>query len=103
MCSTRGEGRWRQAAPLPTPRSGQGAVWHAGRIFVIGGEGTLRVFGNNESWIPERDAWEAHAPMATPRHGMGAAAIGEWIYVAGGGPVQGGGFQSAYNEAFTLG
>ena len=70
---------------------------------MIGGEGTLRVFGNNESWDPARDAWEAHAPMATPRHGMGAAAIGDWIYVAGGGPVQGGGFQSAYNEAFTLG
>jgi hypothetical protein len=55
---------------------------------VSGGEGTMRVFGNNESWSPERDAWEVHAPMRTPRHGMGAAAIGEWIYVAGGGPVQ---------------
>jgi hypothetical protein len=40
--------------------------------------------------------------MAPPRHGMGAAAIGVWIFVAGGGPIQGGGFQSDYREAFTL-
>ena len=69
---------------------------------MISGEATLRVFGNNESWIPEHDAWEARAPMTAPRHGMGAAAIGAWTYLAGGGPVQGGGFQSAYNEPFAL-
>jgi hypothetical protein len=30
-------------------------------------------------------------------------AIGDAIYVAGGGPVMGGGFQSAINEAFYPG
>ena len=41
--------------------------------------------------------------MMTPRHGLGAVAIDDFIYVAGGGPVMGGGVQSAVHEAFTLG
>ncbi|HXF53608.1 MAG TPA: hypothetical protein VNK52_05735 [Hyphomicrobiaceae bacterium] len=47
---------------------------------------------------PGRDA-----PMPTPRHGLGAALIGDFIHLAGGGPVMGGGVQSAVHEAFTLG
>lgn len=95
--------RWEERAPMPTPRSGHGAVWYRDRIFCFGGKGTQRVFGNNEAYDPATDRWEAHAPMPTPRHGLGAAAIGDWIYVAGGGPVEGGGTQTAFHEAFTLG
>jgi hypothetical protein len=40
--------------------------------------------------------------MLTPRHGLGAVAVSEYIHVAGGGPVMGGGVQSAVHEAFTL-
>jgi hypothetical protein len=40
--------------------------------------------------------------MMTPRHGLGAVAIGDAIYVAGGGPVMGGGVQSAVHEAFSF-
>jgi 2-polyprenyl-6-methoxyphenol hydroxylase-like FAD-dependent oxidoreductase len=47
--------------------------------------------------------WELYAPMPTPRHGLGAALVGDAIHVAGGGPVMGGGVQSAVHEAFTLG
>jgi len=61
------------------------------------------VFAQNEAYDLAADRWEAYAPMATPRHGLGAVAIGDWIYVAGGGPVMGGGIQSAVHEAFTLG
>jgi N-acetylneuraminic acid mutarotase len=88
--------------PLPTARSGHGAVLYRGRIFVMGGEGANRVFGQNEAYDPEKDAWEQCAPMPTPRHGLGAAVVGDAIYVAGGGPVMGGGVQSAVHEAFTL-
>jgi N-acetylneuraminic acid mutarotase len=95
--------RWAPRRPLPTARSGHGAVLYRGKIFVMGGEGTNRVFGQNEAYDPETDRWEAYAPMLTPRHGLGAAAIGDFIYVAGGGPVMGGGVQSAIHEAFTLG
>jgi hypothetical protein len=68
----------------------------------MGGEGSNRVFGQNEAYDPASDTWEQYAPMPTPRHGLGAVAIGDFIHVAGGGPVMGGGVQSAVHEAFTL-
>ena len=93
---------WTMRAPIPTARSGHGCVWHRERIFCMGGEGTNRVYGQNEAYDPATDRWEAHAPMLTPRHGMGAVAVGDAVYVAGGGPQMGGGVKSAVNEAFTL-
>ena len=72
------------------------------QIFIMGGEGYNRVFGQNEAYDLKADKWQAYAPMATPRHGLGAVTIGNFIHVAGGGPVMGGGFQSAVHEAFTL-
>src|SRR5690606_17095700 len=94
--------KWRPRAPLPTARSGHGAVLHRGKIFVMGGEGTNRVFGQNEAYDLAADKWESYAPMTTPRHGLGAAVVGNAIHVAGGGPIVGGGVQSAVHEAFIL-
>lgn len=95
--------KWEVRAPFPTARSGHGAVLYRGRIFCMGGEGSNRVFAQNEAYDPQTDKWEQHAPMKTPRHGLGAVSIGDFIHVAGGGPVMGGGVQSAVHEAFTLG
>jgi hypothetical protein len=67
-------------------------VVYRGKIFCMGGEGSNRVFGQNEAYDP-----------ATPRHGLGAVTIGDFIHVAGGGPIMGGSVQSAVHEAFTLG
>lgn len=94
--------RWEPRNPLPTARSGHGAVLYRNRIFVMGGEGTNRVFGQNEAYDIDKDSWAQYAPMPTPRHGLGAAAVGDAIHVAGGGPIVGGGVQSAVHEAFTL-
>jgi N-acetylneuraminic acid mutarotase len=93
---------WDPRQPLPTARSGHGAVLYRGKLFVMGGEGTNRVFGQNEAYDPETNSWESYAPMLTPRHGLGAAVVGDAIHVAGGGPVMGGGVQSAVHEAFSL-
>ncbi|WP_342362248.1 Kelch repeat-containing protein [Terrarubrum flagellatum] len=94
--------KWEMRYPLPTARSGHGAVLYRGKIFAMGGEGANRVFAQNEAYDPATDSWELYAPMMTPRHGLGAATVGDSIYVAGGGPINGGGVQSAVNEAFTL-
>jgi len=94
--------KWEPRAPFPTARSGHGSVLYRGKIFCMGGEGSHRVFGQNEAYDPVTDSWEQYAPMKTPRHGLGAVAIGDMIHVAGGGPVMGGGVQSAVHEAFTL-
>jgi N-acetylneuraminic acid mutarotase len=94
---------WTPRNPLPTARSGHGAVLYRGKVFIMGGEGTNRVFGQMEAYDPASDAWEHYAPMLTPRHGLGAALVGDAIHVAGGGPIMGGGVQSAVHEAFVLG
>jgi Kelch motif len=94
--------QWTFRAPIPTARSGHGTVWYRDRIFCMGGEGTNRVYGQNEAYDPSADRWEAYAPMLTPRHGMGAVVLGGGIYVAGGGPQMGGGVKSAINEVFSL-
>jgi len=93
---------WDPRQPLPTARSGHGAVFYHGKLFVMGGEGTNRVYGQNEAYDPETNSWESYTPMLTPRHGLGAAVVGDAIHVAGGGPVMGGGVQSAVHEAFML-
>lgn len=102
--------RWSLKAPLPTPRSGHGAVIVGERVYVMGGEGGSLapgaqgfVYGQTESYHFPTDTWMRHAPMPTPRHGLGAAAVDGVIYVAGGGPVLGGGVQSAVHEAFIPG
>jgi hypothetical protein len=69
----------------------------------MGGEGTNKVFGQNEGYSPVTDKWQSYAPMPTPRHGLGASGVGDFIHVAGGGPIMGGQIQSAVHEAFTLG
>jgi N-acetylneuraminic acid mutarotase len=106
------EDTWEERAPMPTVRSGHGLVSYRGRFFAMGGEGGLvrggqitqgRVFGQMESYDPAADTWQQHAPMPTPRHGLGAALCGDWVHVAGGGPVTGGGIQTAVHEAFSLG
>jgi N-acetylneuraminic acid mutarotase len=101
---------WERRADIPTPRSGHGLVLLRGRMWAMGGEERLfdrqgrpvdRVLGSVESYDPATDSWQSHAPMPTPRHGLGAALLGEWIHVAGGGPIVGGGLQTAVHEAFT--
>lgn len=96
------EDRWRVRNPLPTARSGHGATIYRDQIFCMGGEGSNRVYAQNEAYDPAKDAWLSYAPMLTPRHGMGAVTIGDAIYVAGGGPVMGGGVKSAVHESFSL-
>lgn len=96
------EDRWRMRNPMPTARSGHGAVIYKGKIFCMGGEGWQKVFGQNEAYDLSSDQWQSYAPMITPRHGTGAALVGGRIHIAGGGPVMGGGYQSAVHEAFEL-
>ena len=93
--------RWDERAPMPTPRSGHGGVVWRGKFFCMGGEGTRRVFGQNEAYNPGTDTWQSYAPMLTPRHGMAAAVLADGIHVAGGGPMNGGAYQSSVHEVFA--
>jgi N-acetylneuraminic acid mutarotase len=96
---------WTFRAPLPTARSGPSCAYLSGKIVVMGGEATGRVFGTNEIYDPATDTWEAGAPMPVPRHGLhGAtcAVLGNVMHIPGGGPVPGGSVQGAYHDAFVL-
>lgn len=93
--------RWDERAPMPTPRSGHGGVTWRGKFFCMGGEGTRRVFGQNEAYDPRTDTWQSYMPMLTPRHGMAAAVLADGIHVAGGGPMNGGAYQSSVHEVFA--
>jgi N-acetylneuraminic acid mutarotase len=94
--------KWEERAPMPTPRSSQGGVIYRGKFFCIGGEGTRRVFAQNEAYDPVADSWQSYAPMKNPRHGMGTAVVGDAIHIAGGGPMNGGAFQSSIHDVFSL-
>lgn len=95
--------QWKERVPIPTPRSGHGAVWYRDRIFVFGGEGNGFVYGQVEAYNPTTNSWQSYALMPTPRHGMGEALVDDTIYIAGGGLVTGGSLMTSTNEAFTLG
>lgn len=90
--------KWSMRNPLPTARSGHGAGVLDGKIFIMGGEGTNRVFGQNEAYDLQKDTWEQYAPMITPRHGLGATTLGSWIHVAGGGAVMGAVFKRQFTS-----
>ena len=63
----------------------------------------------HQVYDPAADRWSVAAPVPRGANHIGVEAldgrlyaIGDAIYVAGGGPVMGGGMQSAVHEAFTL-
>jgi len=89
-----------QRAPMPTPRSGHSGVPWRGKFFCVGGEGTRRVFGQNEAYDPGTDTWQSYGLILTPRHGMAEAVLADGIHVAGGGPMNGGAYQSSVHGVF---
>ncbi len=77
--------RWRDLAPLPTPRNSTAGVVINGVLYVIGGR-TVRD-GNTaavEVYDPLADRWEKARPMPKAQGGLAAAALNGKIYVFGG-------------------
>ena len=76
--------RWKSMAPLPTPRSRLAAVYHAGKIYVIGGDTVDGVTGAVEEYVPSANSWMVRSPKPTPVHNVGAALVGGKVLVPGG-------------------
>lgn len=97
---------WKEATPLPTPRSGTAGALVDDQILVMGGEMNAQsgtgTFKENEAYDPTTDSWRVLAPLPTPRHGFGAAVFDGTVYTLGGAPTNGGGRQSDVNEVFTF-
>ena len=72
---------WNKLADLPTPRLGHTASVVDGKIYVIGGLGTLtRV----DMYDPETDSWTAKADMPTGRQWLSSSVVDGKIYAIGG-------------------
>lgn len=68
---------------MPEARLGHDAIWHQGKIYVVGGEGkgdASRVL----IFDPATNSWSKGASMPTPRHHVSAFVHKDKIYVAGG-------------------
>ena len=79
-------GRWTSVAPMPTARTGAGAVVTPdGLIYVIGGYRSGGLTGVVEVFNPTTNSWGTRAPMPTPRDDF-AAVLGSdnLIYTIGG-------------------
>jgi len=65
---------------------------------VLGGEGTLKTFEENEAYVPG-EGWFTQQPMLISRHGLASTTVGNNIYVIGGGVFPGFSF-SGITEAY---
>lgn len=75
--------------PMPSKRSGIGATFLNGSIYVLGGEQNQGTFNNNERYDPETNTWSLESSMPTARHGLGVVSIDDRIFAVGGGPHTG--------------
>jgi hypothetical protein len=75
-------GGWTASAPMPTARSGGGAVAIGGKIYVAGG----RPPGGAafEVYDPATDSWEKLPDVPTQRNHLVVAALDGKVYVVGG-------------------
>jgi N-acetylneuraminic acid mutarotase len=96
---------WSTGAPMPTARSGLGAVAINGKIYVIGGEGWVDelggVFRTNEAYDPESNRWAEETPMPTARHGFAKGVIDGKLYAVSGISLMHMFSVVAVNEAYT--
>ena len=74
------EDSWDSKSPMPTGRFELGVVEANGKIYAIGGAGSLRII---EEYDPATDTWSKKADMPRGLSGCGAAEVNGKIYVIG--------------------
>ncbi|MEQ8559855.1 MAG: kelch repeat-containing protein [Henriciella sp.] len=84
--------RWRDGAPMPTPRNSAAGIVVDERLHVVGGrtvaDGNTAV---HECYDPWSDRWERLAPMPIAQAGLAAGVVGHKLYVFGGEYFENGG------------
>lgn len=80
-----GESIWEQRAPLLEPNSEIAVAELDGKIYVMGGYPSTRVYVDTVQVYDARaDRWEYGVPLPQPMHHTMAAAVGGVLYVIGG-------------------
>jgi N-acetylneuraminic acid mutarotase len=78
--------RWREGAPIPTPRDHLTAVGAGGLVYAIGGRplNPDRNYDVVEAYDPATDRWARRSAMPSRRGGLAAALLDGAIHVVGG-------------------
>ena len=80
--------KWKDLAPMPTPRHGLDIMSVNGKIYVIGGMGSAssiwESIGTIEIFNPVDNNWIKKRDMTTPRDGYGYSVQADLIYLFGG-------------------
>src|SRR5438034_1268155 len=78
--------RWRDAAPIPTPRDHLTAAVAGGLVYAIGGRPLSpdRNYDVAEAYDPAADRWTKRSAMPSRRGGLAAAVLDGVIHVIGG-------------------
>jgi len=78
--------RWRDAAPIPTPRDHLTAAVAQGLVYAIGGRplNPDRNYDVVEAYDPAADRWTKRSAMPSRRGGLAAALLDGAIHVIGG-------------------
>ena len=77
-------GRWTELAAMPKPAGGVGVAYAAGRIVVVGGEGTTSASDDVQGYDIGRRTWSQLPPLSVARHGVAVAVINDSLYAVGG-------------------
>lgn len=76
--------RWSALPAMPQARGRMAAVWHEGKIYVIGGDSNAGVVGAMDVYDSARGEWSALGYKPTPASNIAAAVLDQKIWVPGG-------------------
>jgi hypothetical protein len=76
-------GRFRQLAPLPSPRQRVALAVHYDQVFALGGSAALGAVDDHERYDPSQNSWRPQPPLHRPVDGIGAAVWHDWLHVVG--------------------
>lgn len=75
---------WGSGAAMPTARAGGAIGVINGKVYVVSGETTSAIVGNNEIYNPATNTWTTGAAIPTPRYAGASAVVNGILYVVGG-------------------
>jgi N-acetylneuraminic acid mutarotase len=74
--------RWR-TLPGPSPREHLGVTALRGRVYVVAGRSSGRLFSIVQQWLPRERRWQRLAPLPEPRGGTAAGTAAGMVISAG--------------------
>jgi len=93
---------WTRKALMPTPRSGSAYGVLNGKLVVIGGEDSKKVYNEVEVYDPVTNRWQQLSPMPVAKHAPANVVFDEKLYLFSGNLRAGGGSEVPTVDIFEL-